>query len=88
MTRAMFTKELPIRDDVKNISFGNLFILKKFRVHGGGKGSLGIILGIDNGKVWDKHLRPLVVAFEDCPNARYRLSPSDIEIISRTKIPI
>ena len=61
-----------------DIGFGTLFRLKKHRIHGGGKGAVGIVLGIDGGKRWDNYSRQLVVTFEDTPNGRYRLSVDDI----------
>lgn len=71
--------------ELDGISFGTLFRLKSFRRHGGGKGSLGVVLAIDKGTKWDNHTRPLIVAFEDCPVARYRLSPTEIEILDGMK---
>jgi len=80
MPRAKYTGEEPA---IKDIAFGTLFRLKIFMRHGGGKGSLGVVLAVDRGQRWDNYRRPLIVAFEGCPKGRYRLSPDDIDINSK-----
>jgi hypothetical protein len=71
-------------DTLNGVTFGTLFRLKTFRIHGGGQGALGVVLAIDNGSKYDykgSQPRQLIVAFEGCPVARYRLALKDIEVI-------
>ena len=82
MCRAKYTGEEPAIDD---IAFGTLFRLKVFRRHGGGRGSVGVVLAVDKGQKWDHYETPLIVAFEGCPTGRYRLAPYEIEIILMDK---
>lgn len=82
MPVAKYTGEEPTIND---IAFGTLFRLKTSMRHGGGQGSLGVILAIDKGQKWDNYRRPLIIAFEGCPKGRYRLSLDDIEVLTQQK---
>lgn len=79
MCRAKLVKDT--KEEIEGIGFGTLFRLEIYRKHGGGKGSLGVVLAIDSGRKWDGFSRPLIVAFEGCPLGRYRLSPKEIQVI-------
>jgi hypothetical protein len=78
MTRAKaHIKEIT---DAEEYGFGTVFRMKHPKSRVQGRGQLGVIIAVDGGG-WSG--RTLVVKFEDCPNATYRLSPDEIEVIRK-----